>query len=723
MRQMILLAAFVALVGRDCAAGDYKNVKFGPYTDSAQEDSVNGNLAPPIEDFRGVATPQIFLTGRRRAFSFSEDIAGVSTISITGPYGVVYAQQFTPPIKSTGLAVYDLPAGPYYIRSYNSVGGLSENRIWVAEIEPELDLARSYASKGKRPNSIDVHLAVKGRASEGLRELVLIQNGKLLGGVSPNGKEAVSSFDTSVPASQELTQFILQLSDQKGNYRQLRFTLDGGKVMRHLKPGAPIPLTSNRVLEVGTSRPWRTVPETGTYSLLLGNGLELAFKNVRKPGEISTTWTTARPPNGYTDAIGASFILRSWNGLQFDSVRLAIDYGSLKLSPSQISALKVVRVDDPRNGIYTEMPVSNLAGRHKLTAELKGLGKYMLAASQYDSAHAVGPLGGAKGKSPEIEFLSGVTTKLAIFNMKSKEGFRIIQSLKDQNRLPVGNVYRVWPEGQTLEPSGALKMRYSDKTVSSLGIDENTLALYTISFNGDVYQLPYLTRDKDGNLLTAMVPRTYQLFAVMGSSTQAENQPPLFYPDGISPTSKIAFSGPREGEYISSKTFVVLTAEDAKVPNVLTSGIAGVFYFLQSKDAPQGDVQLSTYTQPFTMKEGVHTLSYLAQDKAGNYEFPVSMRLSVDGTPPVTTAALNGVELVLSAMDPVSNGVSSKVQSVFYALDAIPAGSRAAGIYTKPVELPLGKHMVYFFSIDKVGNMETVNSLPVDVPPHASKHK
>lgn len=101
----------------------------------------------------------------------------------------------------------------------------------------------------------------------------------------------------------------------------------------------------------------------------------------------------------------------------------------------------------------------------------------------------------------------------------------------------------------------------------------------------------------------------------------------------------------------------------------------------------------------------------------------VSMRLSVDGTPPVTTAALNGAELVLLAMDPVSNGLSSKVQSVFYALDAIPAGSRAAGIYTKPVELPPGKHMVYFFSMDKVGNMETVNSLPVNVPPHASKRK
>jgi hypothetical protein len=718
---MILFAAFVALLGRDCAAGDYKNVRFGPYEDSAHEDAVIGNLAPPIEDFHGVKAPQIFLTGRRRAFSFSEDMAGVSTVSITGPYGVVYAQQFTPPVKSTGLAIYDLPAGAYYVRSYNSVGGLSENRIWVAEIEPELDLGRSYAAKGKKPNSIDVHLAVKGRASEGLREFELIQNGKLVGGVPQQGKEAAASFNTIVPASQELTQFILQLSDQRGNYRQLRFTLDGGKMMRYIKPGVPVSLT-NRILKVETSRPWRTVPEAGKYRLMLGNGMDLTFKNVRKTGEISTTWTSARPPNGYIEALGASFILRDWNGLQFDSALLTIDYGDLKLSPSQVSALKVVRVDNPRDGIYIEMPVSNLTEKHKLTAELQGLGKYMLTAPQFDSVHVAGP-GGAKEENPEIELLSGVEVKLSVFDMKSMEGGRVIRGLKERNKLPVGNVYQVSPGGRDLEPSGALKMRYLDKTVSALGIDENTLALYTVSFDGDIYQLPYLTRDKDGNLLTAMVPRTYQLFAVLGSSTQAENQPPLFYPDGIPPTSKIAFSGSREGEYISTKTFVVLTAEDAKVPSVLTSGLADIFYFVQSETGAQDNVQLSTYTQPFTMKEGPHTLSYLAQDKAGNYEFPVSLRLSADGTPPITAAAVKGGELVLTAFDPVSNGVSSKVRSVFYALDAIPAGSRAAAMYSKPVELPAGKHIVYFFSMDKVGNMETVKSLPVDVLPRTSKSK
>jgi len=145
MRHILFLTALLLAVSGYCRAGDYKKVTFGPYTDSAQEDSRNGNLAPLIEDFRGAAAPKIFLTGRRRAFSFQEDMSGVSTISITGPYGVVYQQHFSPPIKSTGLAVYDLPAGDYRIRSYNSVGGLSENLICISEIGPEFARGGSYA--------------------------------------------------------------------------------------------------------------------------------------------------------------------------------------------------------------------------------------------------------------------------------------------------------------------------------------------------------------------------------------------------------------------------------------------------------------------------------------------------------------------------------------------------------------------------------------------------
>lgn len=722
MWQMIFLAALLAMGSLDCAAGNYKNVKFGPYSDSPQEDLAIGNLAPPVENFRGSKAPQVFLTGRRRGFSFSEGMAGVSTASITGPYGVVYSKQFSPPIKSTGVAIYDLPAGAYYVRSYNAVGALTENRIVIAELEPELDLNGSYLSAGKMPGRVNIHLAAKGRASEGLRSIELIQNGKLAGVVHGKGGKIAASFDTSAQGSAAQTQFILQVSDNEGNYRQLRFALDGNKIPRQLKAGETIPL-ADKISFAGASRPWRTVPEASDYTLLLGNGLKMKFKNVKKTGEISNTWTTARPPNGYLDAIGAAFILRGWNGLQFESARVFIEYGVLGLSPGQISSLKVVRVDDPRDGKYTELQQQTSAGRREVSAELKGLGKYMLAAAQYGSVNVADSQRGKKGADTEIEFLSGVNAQLSVFDMKSGAGASLINELKGMNLLPVSNVYRIWPENKEFEPSGALKMRYLDKTVSALGVDEKSLALYTLSLNGDVYKLPYLTQDREGNLLTAMVPRTHQLFAVLGSSTQAENVPPLFYPDGIPPSSKIAFSGPREGEYISTMTFIVLTAEDAKVPSVLTSGVAGIFYFMQSEGVPQVDMQLSTYTQPFTLKEGLHTISYLAQDKAGNYEFPVSLKLSVDGTPPATTAAINGGKLVLTAIDPVSNGVSSKVQSIFYALDAIPAGSRAAGRYSGPVALPAGKHTVYYFSMDNVGNMETVNSLVVDVPPRAAKRK
>jgi len=291
-----------------------------------------------------------------------------------------------------------------------------------------------------------------------------------VGGVPGTGKETVASFDTSIPSSAGSTQFIIQISDQKGNYRQLRFELDNEKTKRRLKPGVKLPF-ADMALHIGTSRPWRTVPEAGTYRLLLGNGLFLTFKNVIKAGEVSITWTSARPPNGYLEALGSTFILRSWNGLQFDHVSLAVDSGDLKLTPSQLAALKILRVDDPRSGKYVEMPARRQAGKREFDAELRTLGKYMLAAPLYKNGHSSSMPGGAKVNGPEVEFLSGVETKLALFDLKSKEGLRLINILKEQNRLPVGNIYRIWPEEQALEPSGVLKMRYSDKAVSALGMD------------------------------------------------------------------------------------------------------------------------------------------------------------------------------------------------------------------------------------------------------------
>lgn len=629
MIQILILTITLGMACTSSAAENYANVKFGPYTNAAHEDDVIGNLAPLMERCTGKRLPQVYLTGRRRAFSFGGNFAKVSTVTITGPYGVVYTHQFDPPVPSTGMAIYDLPPGPYSIRSYNEVGMETESKIWIAEIEPELDLEGVHGTvKGKR-DSVRVHLPVKARASEGLHRVELIQNGKLTGVVHGNGRVFTGAFDADISLERSAsTQFILQVSDLKGNYRQLRFSLRTAGIPSLPGTEERIPL-ADRISLQGGSRPWRTVPEGKKYELLIGNGLALRFKNVSNSGEVSSTLTTMRPKNGYFDAIGAAFILRAWNGLKFKSAQLTIDYAGLDLSPGQISALKIVKADSPLKGIYPEMPARNRKSRHQITANLTDLGTYILQTTPFKSPHILSIPKRGKGKKTRIEFISGATAKLSSFDMSSDKGRRILMMLKSRNMLPVGDVYSVWPEDMDLDPSGAVYMRYMDSSVSALGMQEDSLAIYTLDPDR-LYRLPYLTSDTEGNLLTAMVPRTYAVFAVIGSSVQAENVPPEFYPDRIPPSSDIAFDGPKEGENISTSTRIVLTAKDPQYPSVLTSGLKGIYYFIQPEKPSRENIQLSTYTQPFTLPEGEYTLQYLSEDKAGNYEFPKSIKLSVE---------------------------------------------------------------------------------------------
>ncbi|MBI4351746.1 MAG: hypothetical protein HY550_09920 [Elusimicrobia bacterium] len=700
------------------------------------EGKLTENLADLVDNYRGDKLPEIYVTGARRSLAFEERIAGVSTVTITGPYGVVYNHVFAPPIPSTGLVFINLPPGSYKIQSYNSVGGKTENLLKVAEVEPEILSDRSHVSYDAAGNVFNVKLSVNARASEGIHKLELIQNGKIAGVLLGKGTTMVSEFQTRVPTSSAQSRLIVQLSDLKGNCRQIRFYLDIESLSRMVANGSPA-YFNKYTLDPGPSRPWRTIPEGKRYSLQMGNGIEMAFENVIKTGEISYTWTTSRPPNGYFDAFGAAVILKGWNGLEFGSAEVSMGYGGKALTPDQISALKIVRVEDPRNGIYSEMPAKNSPKKHEITAKVQGPGKFMLVAQEYSSGHtASGRI--LVAEKPEIDFLSGLAGKTEVFDLKSEAGLKFTRALKQMNKLPVSTVYRIWPENTALEPSGALKMRYSDKVVASLGIKEDTLALYTFALDGESNrQLPYLTLDKEGNVLTARVPQTHQLFAIVGSSVQAENIPPLFYPDGISPVSRISFSGSKDGLFISTRTLVVLTAEDPQVPDVLTSEVANIFYFLQTDRNINDNVQISTYTQPFTIEEGSRTIIYMALDKAGNYEFPRSTIVYADGTAPKTTAAIEGKNIepgetvhiteadriTLASSDPLSNGVSSRVHSLFYSIDNIPADSKSARVYSNPFNLIKGTHIVYYMSLDNVGNLEMINSITAIVSPGKLKRK
>jgi len=731
MRRIAALICLLILIISNCHSGDYRGVKMGIYTDPGTEIRLNNNLANLFEDYSGGQPINFFLTGSRRSFMFEERVAGLSTVTITGPFGVLYTHHFNPPVPSTGIVFLNAPPGLYKFQSSNVVGQITEIKVKVAQVEPVLLMEKSYITADDTSNGLNLHIETKSTASEGINNVELFKDGTVVAVEKGNGSEQNSTFNIKLSPTDKGTTFILQLSDLKTNYRQIRFTVNPSGIYSayhsKLSGSSRIYLQDLNVLPE-PSKPWRTIPKSKKYVLHIANGISLIFADVTNPGEVSLTWTTTRPPNGYKDAYGAAMILKAWNGLKYKRAWISIDYRWLSLLDDQAKNLKFVRADNPREGLYPEMSGTNSVPKQRITFQLKGFGKYLLIAPEFTSTKASRSKG-TVNRLPEIELLSGATLKAERFDLASSTGQKLIKNLKAIDLLPVSHVYSIWPESLGLEPSGVLTMRYSDRIVSELGVGEDSLALYGLNLDGDYHKLPYLTLNKDKNFLTARVPRTHPLFAIIGSSKQAENQPPLFYPDGIPPTSSIAFSGPQSGEYISTRTLVVLTAKDAQVPDVLTSGLSGIYYVIQCKTISDQNIELSTYTQPFTLPEGETTLTYMSQDKAQNYEFPKVVTLHADGTPPKTTAVIAGrvvnpeekAELAeseavnLVAADPASNGVSSGIRFVFYTVDAPPESSRAAGRYSAPIKLSNGLHTLYYFSTDKVGNMETVKTLYLTV--------
>ncbi|MCX6661565.1 MAG: hypothetical protein NTY91_03345 [Euryarchaeota archaeon] len=116
------------------------------------------------------------------------------------------------------------------------------------------------------------------------------------------------------------------------------------------------------------------------------------------------------------------------------------------------------------------------------------------------------------------------------------------------------------------------------------------------------------------------------------------------------------------------------------------------------------DIGYPRWTPGISVFGGDYDLSWLLTGSAGP---------GVDDTPPVTTCTITGtnpVTITLTATDD-----DSGVNHTYYKIDA---GSYAT--YTAPVVFSeVGDHIVYFYSVDKAGNVETEKNqaFTVEAPP------
>ncbi|HEY1901242.1 MAG TPA: protease pro-enzyme activation domain-containing protein [Terracidiphilus sp.] len=201
---------------------------------------------------------------------------------------------------------------------------------------------------------------------------------------------------------------------------------------------------------------------------------------------------------------------------------------------------------------------------------------------------------------------------------------------------------------------------------------------------------------------------------------------PVCY-DSVAPTITISNSPatPASGWWDSSVT-VILTATDPG--GSAASGIAKIYYAIDSDACYPGSVSAcSIYTGPFKITAaGQHQIYYWAVDKAGNISFETGDPstwvepyewVSIDLTPPVTTASLSGtlsggkyysnVQVTLSATDTGGSGV----QSTYYTING---GTKQP--YTAPfIVSTVGSNTVQYYSMDGAGNTEATHTMPFTI--------
>ncbi|MEW6536915.1 MAG: NHL repeat-containing protein, partial [Candidatus Auribacterota bacterium] len=203
--------------------------------------------------------------------------------------------------------------------------------------------------------------------------------------------------------------------------------------------------------------------------------------------------------------------------------------------------------------------------------------------------------------------------------------------------------------------------------------------------------------------------------------------------DNSAPATSVSASEPKYQEYINSLSTWTLTATDL---GAIPCGVQKTGYRVQGQglsddlpwtviaSPPEAGVAISSFT--ITGADGIYTIEYYSVDNVENTEIVKSSTVKLDNTPPVTTLTINGgkqwtsedgklyasldTQYVLTAEDPLVNGVASGVKEIFYSID-----STRITHYSLPITLTEGIHTIQYWSYDNVLNQEQTKSLTVYV--------
>ena len=225
-----------------------------------------------------------------------------------------------------------------------------------------------------------------------------------------------------------------------------------------------------------------------------------------------------------------------------------------------------------------------------------------------------------------------------------------------------------------------------------------------------------LTNTSLGTFLSISGSSSPYHFSSAGTLAGTETQlfPP---PDVTSPVSTYSIVGTQligAGTlYISTTTGIVLSAQDLEGPN--GAAPTGVSHIDVSTDGGTYGI----YAGTLTFADGIHSLTFRGIDNAGNAESTHTLTFIADGTPPSTAFTLNGTPQSTgtysiaagSVIGITSTDTLSGLASAYYTID----GSSPA-VYASTFTLSRGSHLLSFYSIDNIGNVEAPSSATISVP-------
>ncbi|OGR53462.1 MAG: hypothetical protein A2049_09515 [Elusimicrobia bacterium GWA2_62_23] len=296
---------------------------------------------------------------------------------------------------------------------------------------------------------------------------------------------------------------------------------------------------------------------------------------------------------------------------------------------------------------------------------------------------------------PELSLAARKEMFIAHIPAESSGAVVVMGSAAVAGLLPISNLYLIGPDG-SYDPPAVLTFSFSTATFEGSGLTIDDLAVYEYFAGRGWVELENQSLDRDNFRITVPVTQIASLFAIFG-----------VVKDRAAPVTTLEILGPDyfgEGRrFVAAKSSVAFSAQDPVVFGTFT----GVGY-TEFRIGSGTETVFEKYSAPFRLEEGERMIGFRSADNAGNVEAEKVSMLYVDGTAPVSTAALNSTQgfngwhvstvvVNISAADSLSG-----VGTVYYALNG-------DGFETSPGTFSIlsqGIATVRYYAEDNTGNKE-----------------